>query len=202
MNRLCNGHKGQFGVAKITEKGNITHDPILRLICQTILGPTLCDPQRRKELELWGVWSNSSSPGPESQGDLDAAGKACTVLQGWRRKLLALPEGGAVGTRSTCRKGKVPRMPCVSPGQRPLWAEPRSNGPAPECLLPWKLRWVEIGRVRLRRLCSWRQVGVVTPRLGREGGLWLPGHKAWSGSSGRRRRRPGRSDWLEAAALA
>lgn len=47
-------HKGgQFGVAKITEKGNVIRDPILRLICQTMLDPPLCDPKRRKELELW-----------------------------------------------------------------------------------------------------------------------------------------------------
>lgn len=123
--------EGQFGVAKITEKGNVTHDPILRPICQTILDLTLCDPKRRKELELWGVWGNSSSPGPESSGDLDAAGKAATVLQGLTQE--AVRTSGRWRCRNQVHKQerdrsqdalRIPTATATVGGAKEQWSSP------------------------------------------------------------------------------
>lgn len=86
-------HEGQFGVAKITEKGNVTHDPILRPICQTILDLTLCDPKRRKELErLWRGLKPEFRPAVITTGNHGsfwskgvAAGRGARVGDGLRK---------------------------------------------------------------------------------------------------------------------
>ena len=214
----------KFGVPKIqAKKGNLTHDPIPWFICPSILGPTLCNPQKRKGRDFPGgpavrnppsnagdsgsipgrgtgipratgqlilrttttelachnyrahtPWSQrattreekthrpqlerrlrttTKSPRASTRGHMpqqrsrvpqvrcDVAIKkkrlggqslnssppraweiwtGCAALRpasgdSW----LLLPAGGAVGAQSPRQKGNVPRMPCVSPWQRP-----------------------------------------------------------------------------------
>ena len=72
---------------------------------------------------------------------------------------MLLPAGGAVGVESTLREGSregnIPRMPCVSPGQRQPqggadWRRPRPR--SPPCPAHWGLPTLSMGGVAWPRL--------------------------------------------------